>query len=195
MISSFEGDSPWEIYRGVSFLNHWEFTGKLPENLAFETEKEMLLSQFPNTNFQYSYMIHSFVENPGIDKLEIRPKENLFIDGGIPIRLFLWVYSENFDFTANLIFEQEKSGDVVLPIGSLKFQGWRRMEVPLSFPPKNLRLLRSLQIPIRLKGIRFISSPFQKKGPYFFYLDNLYILLDRSGSAYPGSEVKDNWGN
>ncbi|WCL48154.1 flagellar filament outer layer protein FlaA [Leptospira sp. GIMC2001] len=194
LIDSFERQNPWEIFRGNSFLNHTEFISKKPENEAYTKESAFFKNLFPLTN-KYSFMIHSYVEQPGIDKVEIRPKSAIYFPLGIPIRLIFWVYSENVDMTAKLILEQKKSSDIYLDLGSLKFEGWRRLEVKLNIPPKNLRLIQSLQIPLQLKGIRLSSSPFQQKGPFFIYLDQMTLLLETSVVTYPGSEVKDNWGD
>lgn len=194
-LEDFEPGRKWEIYRGDSFLNQSSYISKTPEGKAWEKEKEVLGNYF-SQNRKTSFMVHSYTEIPGRDKIEIRPPEPIYLPAkGIPIRLFFWAYSDNLDMTAKLILGQEKSKDVFIDLGSLKFQGWRRIEVKIAIPPKNIRLIQSLQIPMKLKGIRFQSSPFQKKGAYFFYLDQMSVLLDTSGAFYPGSEIKDNWGD
>jgi hypothetical protein len=194
LIDSFENQNPWKIYRGNSFLNQTEFIAKTPESSAFLAESNLLVK---NENFdtKKSFMIHSFIELPGIDKVEIRPEAPIFLPDGIPIRLQFWAYSENVDMTIKLIIEQKKSSDLIMEIGNLKFDGWKRIEAKLQIPSKNIRLVQSLQIPLKIKAIRFHSAPHQKKGPFFVYLDQMTVLLETSTAIYSGSEIKDNWGD
>lgn len=194
LIDSFEMNIPWKIFRGDSFLNQTEFISKTPSSPAWEKEKSLLSKYFP-TSFDYSFMIHSFIENPGNERIEIQPNAPIYFPEGIPIRLFFWVYSENVDMTGKLILSQEKSKDLYIDLGSFKFEGWRRIEATIQLPAKNIRLVQSLQIPLKVKGIRFSSSSFQKKGPFFLYLDQMTVLLETSSSSYPGAEIKDNWGD
>ena len=39
----------------------------------------------------------------------------------------------------------------------------------------------------------FTSDVHEVPGTFYFYVDNLKVLVDRSEVEYPGSEVKDNW--
>jgi len=194
LLEDFESETPWGIYRGDSFLNETSFVAKTPKGEAWDREGEILAFLRQKSSGNYSFSVHSYVEIPGKEKIEIRPKEPIYIPLGIPIRLFYWAYAENLPMSLTLILSQEKSKDLHIPIGNLQFEGWRRVEIPLSIPPRNIRLIQSLQIPLRIRGIRVQSSPKQNKGGYFFYLDRISILLDTSSTLYPGSEVLDNWG-
>ena len=140
------------------------------------------------------FMLKNFKE-AGIDKVEIRPQAPIYLPSGIPIRIQFWAYSENVNMTAKLILEQKKSQDLYLDLGNFKFEGWKRMEARLEIPEKNIRLVQSLQIPLKVKGIRFYSNPFQTKGAFFIYLDQMTVLLETSTAIYSGSEIKDNWGD
>lgn len=194
-VEPFDSERPWHIYRGDSFLNHTSFIAKTPSGEAWDLECSVL-KNFSNFSGKYSFMVHSFVEIPGKDKIEIQPKEPIFLPiSGIPIRLVFWAYSENLPMSLTLILSQEKSKNLYISIGNLNWEGWRRVEVPLSIPYTNVRLIQSRQIPLRIHGIRIQSSPKQEKGPFFFYLDQMYMVLDTSRSFYPGSDVLDNWGN
>ena len=194
LIDSFENQNPWKIYRGNSFLNQTEYIAKTPESAAFVEESNLLLTN-QNLETKKSFMIHSFIELPGIDKVEIRPEAPIFLPDGIPIRLQFWAYSENVYMTMKLILEQKKSSDLIMEIGNLKFDGWKRVEAKLQIPSKNIRLVQSLQIPLKIKAIRFNSAPHQQKGPFFVYLDQMTVLLETSTAIYSGSEIKDNWGD
>jgi len=136
LIDSFESENPWNIFRGNSFLNHTEFISKTPETEAFNLEYK-IISKSQTLQKNRSFMIHSFVEQPGIDKVEIRPQAPIYLPSGIPIRIQFWAYSENVNMTAKLILEQKKSQDLYLDLGNFKFEGWKRMEARLEIPEKN----------------------------------------------------------
>lgn len=194
LIDAFENENPWKIFRGNSFLNQSEFISKIPSSDAFNLEYNIInKTQISQKN--RSFMIHSHIEQPGIDKLEIRPQAPIYLPSGIPIRIQFWAYSENVNMSAKLILEQKKSQDLYLELGNFKFEGWKRMEARLEIPEKNIRLVQSLQIPLKVKGIRFYSNPFQTKGAFFIYLDQMTVLLETSTAIYSGSEIKDNWGD
>lgn len=74
LVDSFEGSRPWEIYRGVSFLNEIRFNSQIPENSAFSKEREFYPT-LSTANDYHSMMIQTFFENPKHSHLEIRPKE------------------------------------------------------------------------------------------------------------------------
>ncbi|EPG75867.1 flagellar filament outer layer protein Flaa domain protein [Leptospira fainei serovar Hurstbridge str. BUT 6] len=192
LVDAFEGSRPWEIYRGISFINRIEFTSQIPSSAAFLKEKE-LYKEAPSEEYR-SMMIHSFFENPKEEHLEIRPKEPIRLPIGIPIRIFFWAYSSNHNASIEIVFRQRKSKEVRLEIGDLKFEGWKRIETKLSVPGRNIRLNQSLRFPLEVSAIRIKPSPFQPKGEFVFYLDRFGILIDNRDEIYPGAEIKDNWG-
>jgi hypothetical protein len=194
LIDDFDSQRPWKIFRGDAFLNNTAFISKIPAGPAWEREKKVL-SPWLSQGKEYSFMIHSFIEIPGKEKVEIRPQEPITFPDGVPVRLFFWAYAENVSMSAKLILKQEKSKDLMIDIGDFGFEGWRRIEIPIRIPARNVRLIQSLQIPFQLKGIRISSRPHQKKGPFFIYIDQMSVLLDTSQAKYPGSEIKDNWGD
>ncbi|MBE7410772.1 MAG: flagellar assembly protein FlaA [Leptospiraceae bacterium] len=192
LADDFEGSRPWQIYRGISFLNKTEFISKVPDLEAFLLEQKIYSKIYKN-NVRNSLMIHSFLENPGKQNLDIRPQETIRLPPGVPIRFFLWVFSNDYNMSLKLIISQKKSKDLYYDIGSLKYEGWRRLETAIDIPPKNIKLHLSLQVPLEIKGLRIEPSPFQKRGVFYIYVDQMGFLLEKQKTIYPGSEVKDNW--
>ncbi|TGL61672.1 flagellar filament outer layer protein FlaA [Leptospira sarikeiensis] len=192
LVDSFEGERPWEIYRGISFLNRIDYVSQVPNSPAFLKERELYKAS-PTEEYR-SMMIQTFFENPKHEHLEIRPKEPISLPIGIPTRVFFWAYSLNHNVVLELVFHQKKSKEIVLELGDLKFDGWKRVEAQISVPAKNIRLNQSLRFPLELVSIRIKPNPFQPKGEFYFYMDRLGILIDSREESYPGAEVKDNWG-
>ncbi|WP_246057561.1 flagellar filament outer layer protein FlaA [Leptospira gomenensis] len=193
LVDSFEGDRPWEIYRGVSFLNEIRFNSQIPESQAFLKERE----SYPSLNVSNDYrsmMIQTFFEDPKHSQLEFRPKERIRLPIGIPTRIFFWLNASSQNAKLQLVLRQHKSKEIVIELSDLNFDGWKRIEKKLEIPPRNIRLNQSLQYPFEVAAFRLIPGPFQKKGEFIFYLDRMGILVDTREDAYPGAEIKDNWG-
>ncbi|EMJ63061.1 flagellar filament outer layer protein FlaA [Leptospira sp. P2653] len=193
LVDSFDGARPWEIYRGVSFLNEIRFNPQIPDNTAFSKEREFYPS-LSTANDYRSMMIQTFFENPKHAHLEIRPKEKIRLPIGIPSRIFFWMYSSSQNAKLELVLYQHKSKEIVIDLGDLNFDGWKRIEKKLTIPVKNTRLNQNLHYPFEVAEIRLIPGPFQKKGEFVFYLDRMGILVDTRNNSYPGAEIKDNWG-
>lgn len=193
LVDSFDGERPWEIYRGVSFLNEIRFGALIPENSAFKKEREFYPSLSPANDYR-SMMVQTFFENPKHAHMVIRPKEKIRLPIGTPTRIFFWMNASSQNARLELILHQHKSKEIVLDLGDLSFDGWKRIEKKLEIPGKNTRLNRSLRYPFEIAEIRLIPGPFQKKGEFVFYLDRMGILVDTRDESYPGAEIKDNWG-
>ncbi len=104
----FEGKRPWKIYRGISFINKTEFISKTPESEAFSLEQKIYFDLFKN-EARNSLMLHSYIENPGKHNLDIRPAEKIRLPPGVPIRFFIWVFSNDYNMNIKLVISQEKS--------------------------------------------------------------------------------------
>ncbi|TGM07088.1 flagellar assembly protein FlaA [Leptospira barantonii] len=193
LVDSFDGERPWEIYRGVSFLNEIRFNALVPENSAFKKERESYPTLSPANDYR-SMMVQTFFENPKHAHIVIRPKEKIRLPIGTPTRIFFWMSASSQNARLELILHQHKSKEIVLDLGDLSFDGWKRIEKKLEIPDRNTRLNRSLRYPFEIAEIRLIPGPFQKKGEFVFYLDRMGILVDTRDESYPGAEIKDNWG-
>lgn len=196
LAEDFEGERPWNFYRGDSFLLQTGFIGKIPKSDAFASEEALLLSKgYPNFQNQTSFMLQSYVENPRLDHWEVRPIEPVLLPLGSPIQGIIWVYSEGHHINLSSCFSQKKSKDLCFDLGTLNFVGWRRIKFQIQLPKANTRLIESQVLPISLKSIQLKSLPSQKKGAFHLYFDNLSFVIDKRTFIYPGAEVSDTWGN
>lgn len=193
LVDSFDGERPWEIYRGVSFLNEVRFNSQIPSNSAFLKERE-LYPTLNSANDYRSMMVQTFFENPKHAHLEIRPKEKIRLPIGAPTRIFFWMYASSQNAKIELVLHQYRSKEIVIELSDLSFDGWKRIEKKLEIPARNAKLNSSLRYPFEIAAIRLIPGPFQKKGDFVFYLDRMGLLVDTRDETYPGAEIKDNWG-
>ncbi|RHX90021.1 flagellar assembly protein FlaA [Leptospira stimsonii] len=193
LVDSFDGERPWEIYRGVSFLNEIRFQAQIPSHGAFSKEREFYPTLAPANDYR-SMMVQTFFENPKHAHLEIRPKEKIRLPIGAPTRIFFWMYASSQNAKIELVLHQYRSKEIVIELSDLSFDGWKRIEKKLEIPARNTRLNSSLRYPFEIAAIRLIPGPFQKKGEFVFYIDRMGILIDTRDEAYPGAEIKDNWG-
>ncbi len=193
LVDSFDGERPWEIYRGVSFLNEIRFQAQIPSHGAFSKEREFYPTLAPANDYR-SMMVQTFFENPKHAHLEIRPKEKIRLPIGAPTRIFFWMYASSQNAKIELVLHQYRSKEIVIELSDLSFDGWKRIEKKLEIPARNTRLNSSLRYPFEIAAIRLIPGPFQKKGEFVFYIDRMGLLIDTRDEAYPGAEIKDNWG-
>ncbi|MCE9501902.1 MAG: flagellar assembly protein FlaA [Leptospira sp.] len=189
----FEGENLWKINRGISFLNRTEFISKTPESEAFKLESK-LYKDITQRDSRNSLMVQSYFEIPSKETLEIRPNKNIRLPPGIPVRIFVWIFSNDYNMDLSLILSQNRSKDIYLELGEIKFEGWRRIEKKIVLPDRNIRLNLSMQFPFEIKGIKIKPSPFQKRGSFFIYFDQMAVILEKRNTTYSGSEIKDNWG-
>ena len=168
-IELFDGDTPWGISRGTDLYYKSDFTGK-----------------------RQSMQIHSNIEIPGRDKWFLKPEFKKSLNAGSPVRVFFWVYSNNYDITLKVIFSQKKSQDIVVNFGTLKFNGWRRLDASITINKLPDRLNLSKLGQFELKGVLLESNSVQQKGSFYIFLDQMGVLIEKP-EIYPGSEVPDGW--
>ena len=190
-IELFDGDTPWGISRGTSFLESIRFTVKYPNTTPYKLESDLYYkSDF--TGKRQSMQIHSNIEIPGRDKWFLKPEFKKLLNAGSPVRVFFWVYSNNYDITLKVIFSQKKSQDIVVNFGTLKFNGWRRLDASITINKLPDRLNLSKLGQFELKGVLLESNSVQQKGSFYIFLDQMGVLIEKP-EIYPGSEVPDGW--
>jgi len=190
-IELFDGETPWGISRGTSFLESIRFTLKYPDIYTYKLESELYYkSDFIGK--RQSMQIHSSIEIPGRDKWFLKPEFKKSLNTGSPVRVFFWVYSNNYDISLKVIFSQTKSKDIVVNFGTLKFNGWRRLDARITIHklPDKLNLSKLGQF--ELKGVLLESNSLQQKGNFYIFLDQMGVLIEKP-ETYPGSEVPDGW--
>lgn len=190
-VELFDGETPWSISRSTSFLESVRFIAKAPNAVSYKLESD-LYYKLDSTRKRKSMQVHSNIEIPGRDKWFIVPELRKPLAVGTPVRVFFWVYSNNYDINLKIVFSQRKSQDVVVDFGLLKFNGWRRLDSRIITNKTIDRLNLSREDQFELKGILLESSTFQSKGSFYIFLDQMGVLIENS-QTYPGSEVPDGW--
>jgi hypothetical protein len=185
----FDGEVPWRIVRGASFLDTTSFVSKTPSTDAYREDSKLYYKDAVQTK---SMQIHSNIEIPGRDKFFVKPELVIPLPAGNPSRIFFWVYSNNYNINLKVILSQKKSADVIIDFGLLKFNGWRRMDAKVTVNKPQDRLNLAKIGKFELKGILLESSSFQSKGSFYLFIDQMGILMEKP-ETYPGSEVPDGW--
>lgn len=193
-IDSFEGEIPWKIFRGDSFLNSTEFVAETPKlQKGFSEEWDYYSKTFSLSN-RTSLMIHSHFEGGPPFQAEIKPHSKILIRRGRPMRIFFWVYSQNINMSLRLVLSQRGNVDQRIDLGELNFLGWKRIEKQIVLNDRTFKILESKQTPISVKALELKGGPYLKPGAFFLYIDQMFVLLETSVLNYSGSEISDTWG-
>lgn len=105
--------------------------------------------------------------------------------------LSLWAWGSNYDYYLEAHFRDHMSIVHVLPLGSLKFTGWKSMsvEIPSSIPQATNYIPKLKRL--RLEKIMLWTRPTERVAEFWFYLDSLKVLTDLFESRYDGDELGD----
>ncbi len=136
--------------------------------------------------------VKTYFQDRGFDRVEVKPPHEYAIKG--KARQFsVWVLGRKFRHTLSVKLRDYKGKLHKLPLGRLDFFGWRKLvaTVPGWLP-------QSTRYSLLDKNLHFVSlfvtsDTHEVPGIFYFYLDGLKVLVDRSELDYPGSEIKDNW--
>ncbi len=190
-VELFDGEMPWRVVKGTSFLDKTSFVSKSPNTEEFALESKFYYPLKTPEKLK-SLQIYSNIEIPGRDKYFISPEIETDFPVGIPSRIFLWVYSNNYDMSLKVILSKKRAKDIIVDFGSLRFNGWRRLDAKVNLDRKMERLNLSKKSVYSIKGILVETSPSQSKGSFFLFIDQMGVLLE-TPELYPGSEVPDGW--
>ncbi len=128
----------------------------------------------------------------GYDRVEVMPPHEYSIKG--KARQFsVWVLGRKFRHTLSIKLRDYKGKIHKLKMGPLNYFGWRKMVavVPGWLP-------QSTRYSLLDKNLHFVSlfvtsDHHEVPGTFYFYMDGLKAMIDKSELDYPGSEIKDNW--
>ncbi len=136
--------------------------------------------------------VKTHFQDRGFDRVEIAPPHEYVIKG--KARQFsIWVLGRKFRHTLWIKLRDYRGKVHKLPMGRMDFFGWRRFTVTVpGWLPQSTRY-SLLDKNLHFVSLFVVSDHHEVGGTFYFYVDNLKVLIDRSEANYPGSEVKDNW--
>ena len=136
--------------------------------------------------------VKTYFQDRGFDRVEVRPPHEYVIKG--KARQFsIWILGRKYRHTFSIKLKDYKGKIHKLSLGRLDFFGWRKLTVTVpGYLPQSTRYA------LIDKNLRFVSffvtsDVHEVPGTFYFYVDGLKVLIDKSEMDYPGSEIKDNW--
>lgn len=136
--------------------------------------------------------VKTHFEDRGFDRVEISPPHEYVIKG--KARQFsIWVLGRKFRHSLWIKIRDYRGKIHKLRMGRMDFFGWRRFTVTVpGWLPQSTRY-SLLDKNLHFVSLFVVSDDHEVGGTFYFYVDNLKVLIDRSEANYPGSEIKDNW--
>ena len=161
------------------------------EDNAPPIEEAYSLAQSPD-NPNHIMGIKTHFEDSGFDRVEFKPPHEYKING--KARQFsVWVLGRNFRHTLYIKLRDYRGKLHKLRMGRLNFFGWRKMTVVVpGWLPQSTRY-SLLGRNLRFVSLFVVSDYHEPRGIFYFYVDGLKALIDRTEQNYPGSEIKDSW--
>ncbi|MCB1321038.1 MAG: endoflagellar filament sheath protein [Leptospiraceae bacterium] len=136
--------------------------------------------------------VKTYFQDRGFDRVEVMPPHEFVIKG--KARQFsIWVLGRKFRHTLYLKLRDYRGRIHKLRMGRLDFFGWRKLTVTVpGWLPQSTRY-SMLDKNLHFVSLFVESDVHEIGGTFYFYIDGLKALIDRSEQVYPGSEIRDNW--
>ncbi len=147
---------------------------------ACETDPNMILG------------VKTYFNDRGFDRVEVYPPHEFVIKG--KARQFsVWVLGRKYRHTLSIKLRDYRGKLHKLRLGRLDYFGWRKLTVTVpGWLPQSTRY-SMIDKNLHFVSLYVTSDVHEVPGTFYFYMDNLNVLVDRTESVYPGSEIKDNW--
>ncbi len=126
----------------------------------------------------------------------VKPKEGYKLDG-VCREVSLWILGRGKNVDIEIVFSDYLGRYYYLPICKLDFLGWKyfRVKVPESIP-QNYNVFPQRET-LKFEGFLAINHPlkfaYELYQPFYLYVDQLEVRLDRNAESYPGLEISDGW--
>jgi len=194
-LNNFEEAEDWRAYAtsplGDTKIKKSVQLGKIddPQNPGNLTDKE-------TTDFvegqNHVLGVKTYFVDRGFDRVEVKPPHEYIIQG-IGKQVSVWVLGRQYRHTLYIKLRDYRGNIHKIRLGRLDFFGWRKMTVPVpGWVPQSTRFA------LYNKNLHFVSlfvvsDSHEVPGTFYFYVDNLFMKVDRSEMDYPGSLIKDTW--
>lgn len=182
---------PLGVTKTLKLVQRGEIRAADDENARPDINEAVAVTNDPK-NPNHILGVKTRFEDRGFDRVEISPPHEFVIKG--KARQFsVWVLGRKFRHTMYVKLRDYRGKIHKLRLGRMDFFGWRRMTitVPGWLPQSNRYSL--LDKNLHFVSLFVVSDHHEVGGDFYFYVDILKTMIDRSEQQYPGSEVKDNW--
>lgn len=183
--------SPIGETKTLKLVQRGEIRATDDENMR-PPEGEALSVEVDPNNPNHVLGVKTYFLNRGFDRVEVKPPHEYVIKG--KVRQFsIWVLGRNYRHTLYLKIKDYKGTFHNIRLGRLDFFGWRKFTVAVpGWIPQSTRFAL-IDKNMRFYSLFVVSDTHDVGGEFYFYVDGLKALVDRSELIYPGSEIKDNW--
>ncbi len=136
--------------------------------------------------------VKTFFVDRGFDRVEVKPPHEYAIKG-YGRQVSVWALGRNFRHTLYVKFRDYRGNVHKIRMGRLDFFGWRKLSQPIpGWLPQSTRYAM-FDKNLHFVSIFVVSDEKEVPGEFYFYVDNLRVLVDESETEYPGSQINDVW--
>lgn len=183
--------SPLGDTKTLKLVQRGEIRATDDENMR-PPEGEALSVEVDPNNPNHILGVKTYFVDRGFDRVEVKPPHPYVLKG--KVRQFsIWVLGRNYRHTMYLKIRDYRGGIHKIRLGRLDFFGWRKFTVAVpGWIPQSTRFAL-IDKNLQFISIFVVSDVHEVGGEFYFYVDGLKALVDKSELVYPGSEIKDNW--
>jgi len=120
----------------------------------------------------------------GFNSFQVLAQKPIPIEG-IAKTITVWVAGRNFNHLLKIIVADSYGSQFTLPLGSLNFQGWKKLSVAI--PPQNAdgrngiiqrNFHSTTHMGLKVIGFKIECDPMEAFGVYYVYFDDLRAVTD-----------------
>ena len=136
----------------------------------------------------------------GSTEFQVRAQKPIPIEG-ITKTISVWVVGRNYDNQLKIIVSDFFGNEFELPLGTLNFQGWKKMTVAV--PPQSADGTTGIvqrnyhynsHMGIKVVGFKVECDPMQAFGTYYIYFDDLRAVTDLfAEDNRDPDDMSDSW--
>jgi len=135
----------------------------------------------------------------GYHNFTVRPIRPIPIEG-VTKTVSVWVAGRNASHELNLLVRDMRGRTHEIRMGTLNFQGWRRLTAAI--PPQSIdgrgvvqRTHRSTNVRqgIEIVGLRIHTDPLESYGSYYIYFDDMRAVTDLFAVGRDPDDMVDGW--
>ncbi len=201
-VDKFEEEGFWipSISPDVGFITDRLFLGSPAGKANDPLPDERLLNI--NNKVADTHVLGVRVEylHRGYTDFEIRAQKPIPIEG-ITKTLSVWVVGRNYDNVLKIIIEDFFGREYELPLGTLNFQGWKKLTVavPPQSPDGTSGIVQrnyhyNNRMGIKVVGFKVECDPMQAYGSYYIYFDDLRAVTDLfAEDNRDPDDMSDSW--